>query len=154
MPTPPQPPHPHDPSCIFCKIAAGTIPCHKIFEDDLILAFLDIAPIVPGHALVIPKAHYPNLLDTPPDILAAINARLPRLAQALLNAAGAPACHVLTNCGPEASQSVPHLHYHILPRFANDSYRLPWPAKALDPASAAALKTAVISALAQPNVNP
>lgn len=151
MPTSSQP---QDPSCIFCKIAAGFIPCHKIFEDDLLVAFLDIAPIVPGHALVIPKAHYSSLLTTPPEALAAINARLPRLAGALLNAVAAPACHILTNCGPEASQSVPHLHYHIIPRSANDGYRLPWPAKPLDSAAAASLKAAFAGALAHSNVKP
>lgn len=117
----------HDDSCIFCKIAAGKIPCYKIYEDDQILAFLDIGPIVTGHTLVIPKSHYAGVMDVSPDMNAAIAAKLPALARAVTAAVNAPACHILTNCGPQAMQSVMHLHYHILPRYEGDSYKLSWP---------------------------
>ena len=140
---------PHDTSCVFCKIVAGKIPCHKIYEDDMVLAFLDIGPIVAGHALVIPKAHYQTVMDTPPEVLAAVNSRMPLLTRAVLEATGRQACHVLVNSGVEASQSVQHLHYHILPRYAGDGYRLPWPAGNLDPVEAAALREKIQVALAR-----
>lgn len=137
----------HDPNCIFCKIATGQIPCHRVYEDAMVLAFLDIGPIVHGHTLVIPKEHFAALVDTPPEVLGAINQRLPKLARAVMAATGTPACHVLTNNGPEASQSVQHLHYHILPRRDGDGYRLNWPSTKLDAAAAAKLSTAVKQAL-------
>src|SRR5271154_548624 len=105
-----------DPNCIFCKIAAGQIPCFKVYEDDTVLAFLDVGPLVKGHTLVIPKAHHANVMETPPELLAAINERIPKIARAVLAATGVKACHLLVNNGSEAMQSVNHLHYHILPR--------------------------------------
>ncbi len=121
-----------DDGCVFCKIAAGKIPCHKIYEDDQILAFLDIGPIVTGHTLIIPKSHCAGIMDVSPELNAAIATKIPALARAVTKAVNAPACHVLTNCGPAASQSVMHLHYHILPRYEGDKYKLPWPAGKLD----------------------
>lgn len=138
---------PNDPQCIFCRIAAGQIPSHKVYEDDVVFAFLDIGPIVRGHCLVIPKAHYPTLMETPPEVLAAVNARLPKLARAVLAATGHTACHVLTNSGAEASQSVQHLHYHILPRYQGDGYTLSWPAGKLENETARQLCKGVIAAL-------
>lgn len=140
----PHPRHgPADPACIFCKIVAGAIPAHKVYEDDLCLAFLDVGPIVNGHLLVIPKAHHPNLVETPPATLAALAAKLPALAQAAMAATNTPACHVLTNNGAEASQSVQHLHFHILPRDDGDGYKLNWPAGKLDPQHASRLREAL-----------
>ncbi len=132
-----------DPNCIFCKIAAGTIPCHKIYEDDDVLAFLDIGPIVRGHTLVIPKRHAVNYLDCPPQIAARIAQVMPRLCRAVVAATGAKACHVLVNNGPEAMQSVMHLHQHILPRLDGDHFHLPWPAQKLDSGEAAEIAAAV-----------
>ena len=134
-----------DPNCIFCKIAAGQIPCFKIYEDDAVLAFLDVGPLVKGHTLVIPKAHHANVMETPPDVLAAINERIPKIARAVLAATGAKACHILVNNGSEAMQSVHHLHYHILPRAAGDGFHIPWNATPLDKAAAPALATAIQS---------
>lgn len=138
----------NDPTCVFCKIAAGKIPSHKIYEDDLVFAFMDIGPIVTGHTLVVPKAHYTNLVETPAAVVGAINERLPKLAKAVMAATGTPACHVLTNCGVEASQSVGHLHYHILPRQAGDGYKFNWPAGKLEAADAAKMVKAICEALA------
>jgi len=141
--------YPVQAGCVFCRIVAGEIPCHKVYEDEIVLAFLDIGPIVRGHCLVIPKAHHATIMETPPELLGEVNARIPKLAKAVLAATGAPACHVLANSGVAASQSVPHLHYHILPRFAGDGYHLPWPAGKLDSAAAAALKEAITAALSR-----
>ena len=123
-------------NCIFCKIIAGQIPCYKVFEDDVVLAFLDIGPLVRGHTLVIPKAHHATVMEIPPEVLGAINQRIPRISRAVLSATGAKACHVLVNNGTEAMQSVHHLHYHILPRVPGDKFRIPWNAGSLDKAHA------------------
>src|SRR5690348_10582126 len=113
---PPSPPASTDPNCIFCKIVAGQIPCFKVYEDELLLGFLDIGPLVTGHTLIIPKAHHVTIMETPPEVLEAIGRLLPKLSKAVLEAVGANACHILVNNGSEAMQSVHHLHYHILPR--------------------------------------
>ena len=136
-------PDPNDPNCIFCKIASGQIPCFKVYEDDVILAFLDVGPVVNGHTLVIPKAHHPTIMEIPPDVLGAVNQRIPKIARAVLAATGARACHVLVNNGTQAMQSVAHLHYHILPRKAGDDLHIPWNAKILDKATAETLADAV-----------
>lgn len=134
---------PANPDCIFCKIIAGQIPCLKVYEDDTVLAFLDIGPLVRGHTLVIPKAHHPTVMDIPPALLGAINERIPKLAKAVLATTGANACHVLVNNGAEAMQSVPHLHYHILPRASGDSFRIPWNAGTLDKADGTSLAASI-----------
>jgi histidine triad (HIT) family protein len=136
-----------DPTCIFCKIASGQIPSFKVYEDDIVFAFVDIGPIVQGHVLVIPKAHYSTIMEIPSELLAQVSERLPKLTRAVLAATGRKACHVLINNGAEASQSVHHLHYHILPRYEGDGYHLNWPTQKLDPATGQALAEAVNKAL-------
>jgi histidine triad (HIT) family protein len=132
-----------DPNCIFCKIIAGKIPCFKVYEDDAVLAFLDIGPLVRGHTLMVPKEHVATVMEAPEALLAAIGQRVPKISRAVLAATGAKACHVLVNNGAEALQSVPHLHYHILPRAAGDTFRIPWNAGTLDKQAGAALASAV-----------
>jgi histidine triad (HIT) family protein len=132
-----------DPTCIFCKIIAGQIPCFKVYEDDVVLAFLDIGPLVHGHTLVIPKFHHTSLLDTPAETLAAINQRIPKIAHAVLAAVGAKACNLLANAGSDAQQSVMHLHYHILPRKPADTFHIPWHAGTLTKDAGAALASAI-----------
>ncbi len=138
-----------DANCIFCKIVAGQIPCHKVYEDEVMLAFLDIGPIVRGHTLVIPKEHFGTVMETPGAVMAVMGARLPALVRAVLAATGTKACHVLLNNGAEASQSVGHLHYHILPRRAGDGYHVPWPAGKLEAGEAAELKGGILRALGE-----
>jgi len=137
-----------DPTCIFCKIVAGQIPCLKVYEDDVVLSFLDIGPIAHGHTLVIPKSHYPTVMEIPPEVLAAVNQRIPKIARAVLAASGAKACHVLANNGEEAMQSVHHLHYHIVPRASGDGIRIPWNTRDLDKTAGAGLAQAIQAALA------
>jgi histidine triad (HIT) family protein len=139
---------PTDPSCIFCKLAAGQIPSFKVFEDDVVLAFLDIAPVVEGHTLVVAKQHYPTVMETPDEALAAINLRIPTISRMMLAATRTTACNVLINNGAEAGQTVRHIHYHILPRQAGDAFDIPWKAGALTPAAAASLQAAALTALA------
>ena len=140
-------PTPTDSSCIFCKIIAGQIPSFKVYEDDSVFAFADIGPVVHGHVLVVPKAHYSTIMDIPADLSGQIAERLPKLTRAVLAATGLKACHVLINNGSEASQSVHHLHYHILPRAEGDGYKLHWPSQKLDVSVGQALAQAVIKAL-------
>ncbi len=102
--------------CIFCAIAAGEIPSCKIYEDELVLAYLDINPFSLGHTLVIPKAHSEGLLDTPDETLAAVIARVKKVAAHLKTALPADGFNILQNNGEAASQTVKHLHFHIVPR--------------------------------------
>ena len=137
-----------DPNCIFCKIIAGQIPSFKVYEDDVVFSFLDVGPLVTGHTLVIPKAHHATVMEIPPDILAAVNERIPKISRAVLAATGAKACHVLVNNGSEAMQSVHHLHYHILPRSAGDGFHIPWNTHPLDKAAAPTLAASIQKSIA------
>jgi len=105
--------------CIFCAIAAGEIPCFKIYEDELVLAYLDINPFTPGHTLVIPKAHTTGLLDTSEETLAALIARVKKVAAHLKEKLPCDGFNILQNNGVAAGQTVPHLHFHIVPRTAS-----------------------------------
>ncbi len=101
---------------IFTKIIAGDIPCHKVYEDDQVLAFLDINPLCTGHTLVIPKEPAETLEKLSDDSSAAIGRVLPRIARAVLAATGATQFNVLQNNGPMAHQAVKHVHFHIIPK--------------------------------------
>jgi histidine triad (HIT) family protein len=102
---------------IFSKIIAGDIPCHKVHEDDLVLAFLDINPLSKGHTLVIPKEPAETLDQLSDESAAAIGRLLPRLCRALMAVTGAEAYNVLQNNGPSAHQAVFHVHFHIIPKY-------------------------------------
>lgn len=106
--------------CVFCAIAAGEIPCFKVFEDELVLAYLDINPFSEGHTLVIPKAHTTGLLDTPEETLAVLLARVKKVAAHLKTALGCDGFHILQNNGAAAGQTVGHIHFHIVPRRNGD----------------------------------
>ena len=100
--------------CIFCKIVAGEIPSTKVYEDETILAFRDIAPQAPTHILVIPKEHIPSVDGITPEnsaVVTHIFERIPAIAAAEGLTGG---YRVVSNCGPDAGQTVPHLHFHIL----------------------------------------
>ncbi len=113
---------------MFCKIVAGEIPSSKVFEDDYCLAFLDIGPLAPGHLLVIPKTHADRLWDLAGQTASAIGAQLPRLARAVMAATGAAGCNILQNNGQVSGQVVEHVHFHIIPRRAEDGLGYRWPA--------------------------
>ena len=108
--------------CIFCTIVAGEIPAEKVFENDKVLAFLSIAPINPGHALVIPKAHHENLVDTEDGLLCEIILTVKKLAPVIVKAMGADGYNLGVNSGAAAGQIVFHTHFHIIPRFSGDNY--------------------------------
>jgi histidine triad (HIT) family protein len=114
--------------CVFCKIATGQIPATKIFEDEIILAFLDIGPVSDGHTLVIPKQHSEKLDDCPVDQLAQISSRLGKIAKAVSVGMNSDGYNVLCNNGRAAGQLVKHLHFHIIPRRTGDGVFDRWPA--------------------------
>jgi len=110
--------------CIFCKIAKGEIPFYKIYEDNKFLAFLDITPINPGHTQLIPKEHYPNLLETPNNILSEVLIIIKKIAPRILEAVGSKGFNLGNNINEVSGQVIPHLHFHIMPRFENDGHKL------------------------------
>ena len=107
-------------NCVFCAIAEGEIPSFKVYEDDLVLAYLDINPFSEGHTLVIPKKHYTGLLDTPADVLKEIIVRVQKVAAHLKATLPCDGFNVLQNNGTAAGQTVPHIHFHIVPRRSSD----------------------------------
>jgi len=113
-------------ACIFCRIVAGEIPSSKLYEDQDVLAFMDINPINPGHALVIPKKHFESLLDASPAEVAKVAAKLPELARAVKAATGADGVNVFQANGAVAGQTVPHLHFHIIPRHKAEGFTFGW----------------------------
>jgi histidine triad (HIT) family protein len=128
-----------DPDCIFCKIVAGEMPATKVDEDERTLAFMDIAPATPGHALVIPKEHFANLLAIPDDELAAVARAAKRLAGRMPERLDADGVNLLNSCGAAAWQTVSHFHLHVIPRYEDDPLRLPWIPGKGDPEQIAAI---------------
>jgi len=118
--------HPADNACIFCKIVAGLIPCFKLLEDERTIAFMDINPANPGHALAVAKGHYPTIDAIPPEDLGAVARTAQRVAQAALKALTPYGLNLVQANGEGAAQSVPHLHIHVLPRRPNDDLLVNW----------------------------
>ena len=113
-----------DANCIFCRIASGEIPCAKVYEDEHVLAFLDLAPVHPGHTLVIPKTHHKDMLEVPAELGTAVFAALRKVAAAVLEATGAQGFNVMQNNRLAAGQTVFHIHWHIIPRFDDDGLNM------------------------------
>jgi len=124
--------------CIFCKIAAGEIPSHKVYDDGLVMAFLDIAPVNPGHVLVVPKEHFSSLLEMPDDLLCRLAQTARKIAPAVLEAVGAKDFNLSLNDGEAAGQVVKHFHWHLMPRFKGDGHEL-WHGRAYGPGEAESL---------------
>jgi len=108
-------------SCLFCKIAAGTVPAPVVFEDETSFAFLDHRPVFPGHSLLVPKQHYETLADLPSSLIQPFFAAAQLLSRAVESALAADGTFVAIN--NKVSQSVPHLHVHIVPRRKKDGLR-------------------------------
>jgi histidine triad (HIT) family protein len=108
---------------LFTKIVAGEIPSFTVYEDETTYAFLDANPLAPGHTLVIPKEPYERLNDVPPEVAADVFSVLGEIAAAVESAVDAPATTIALNNGAEAGQEVPHVHWHIVPQFEDDSAR-------------------------------
>lgn len=101
---------------LFDRIIRGELPSHKVYEDDLVFAFLDIAPQSPGHVLVVPKENCATVGELSDEVAAAVGRVLPRLARAVAAAVGTPHLNILQNNGAPAGQAVPHVHFHLIPR--------------------------------------
>ena len=108
-------------ACLFCEIAAGRVPADIVYADDLVTAFLDIRPLFPGHVLVVPNTHVVTLPDLPAGLRDGFLAAQQRLAQAMVDGLGAQGSFVAMN--NTVSQSVPHLHCHVVPRTKGDGLR-------------------------------
>jgi histidine triad (HIT) family protein len=112
--------------CIFCKIVKGELPSFKIYEDDATLAFLDIRPVNPGHALVVSKQHSANIFDVPKKAWSEVAETVRIVASGVEKATGADGVNINMNNREHAGQIVDHLHMHIIPRFKGDGFKL-WP---------------------------
>ena len=107
----------YDNDNIFAKILRGEIPCHKVYEDDDVIAFMDVMPQGPGHTLVLPKAPSRNVLDADPNVLAKLAPRIQKLAKAIKKAFDADGLTIMQFNEEAGGQTVFHLHVHIIPRF-------------------------------------
>lgn len=108
--------------CIFCDIIDGKIPSSKVYEDENVLAILDVSQVTFGHTLVMPKKHVENIVEADEDTVVNCAKVVSKLSKQIVKNTGAVGCNVLNNCGEVAGQTVNHLHFHIIPRYSeNDS---------------------------------
>ena len=136
-------------STIFDKILDGEIPCHRVYEDEHVLAFLDIGPLSRGHTLVVPKERKARLHELSDEAGAAVGRVLPRIARAILQATGATDYNVLQNNGTAAAQLVMHVHFHIIPRLGESGLGIGWNASSLESGEALRLAADIQAALAE-----
>ena len=109
--------------CLFCKIISGEIPSYKLYEDEKIIAFLDINPVTPGHTLVAPKGHFADTRETPDRVIEELAVATKLIAQAIIDAQGNPGYNIEVNTGAAAGQVIPHTHWHIIPRSEDDGLK-------------------------------
>ncbi len=135
-------------SCVFCSIVRGDIPAHMVLDDAVAIAFLDVRPLFPGHVLVVPRDHHETLADLPGPLIGPVFDRVQAMATAVQAATGAGGTFVAMN--NTVSQSVPHLHVHVVPRTRGDGLKgFFWPRTTYaDEAHAAAVAAAIRSAWA------
>jgi histidine triad (HIT) family protein len=134
---------------IFGKIVRGEVPCHKVYEDELVLAFLDVNPLSRGHLLVIPKEPAVTLDELSDESAAALGRVLPRLCRALRRVTGVANYNVLQNNGSGAHQAVFHVHFHIIPKAnADEGLGIRWNPNKLDGATGALLAKEIGAAVA------
>lgn len=111
-------------SCVFCLINEGKIPSKKIYEDEKVIAILDISQATYGHTLVLPKEHYKNICEMPIDLYLHLMKVVQMLAIQVKTKLNAPGINIINNCGEVAGQSVMHFHVHIIPRYPNDNFKM------------------------------
>jgi histidine triad (HIT) family protein len=138
-----------EPNCIFCRIVAAEVPAAVVYEDDSVIAFLDVNPLADGHLLVVPRGHYARLTDTPPETLAELASVLAPLGRALLQVTGAEGFNLLQNNGRASGQVVEHVHFHLIPRKTGDGLGYRWNAGQYPPGRCNELATAFQKALAR-----
>jgi histidine triad (HIT) family protein len=110
--------------CVICKIVAGVAEASVVYEDDRVLAFLDIAPLTDGHTLVVPKEHYENVFDIPPDMLAHLTTVAQEVALRIRTELRVPSVNLINSSGSEAGQDVFHFHLHVVPRRTHAEIRI------------------------------
>jgi histidine triad (HIT) family protein len=136
------------PETIFGKILSGAIPCHKVYEDERVFAFLDINPLSTGHTLVVPKEPATTLDALSDESAAALGRALPRICRAVIAVTGVKEYNVLENNGAGAHQAVPHVHFHIIPKPSpGEGLGIGWPARSLDQKAGAELAAKLRAAL-------
>lgn len=114
-------------NCIFCKIINNEIPSHKVYEDDAVVAFLDISQVTKGHTLIIPKHHVRNIYELPADVARDVFQAVPAIANAIQRETGAIGMNILSNAEAIAGQTVYHFHMHLLPRYGKtDGFDAKW----------------------------
>jgi len=114
--------------CLFCKIISGEIPSNKVYEDENVLAFLDINPVNHGHTLVIPKRHVANIEEASEEQLAQVMSVIKKIGQSIKDGLGVKGYNVMENNDSVAGQIISHLHFHIIPRHEGDGLKL-WPSR-------------------------
>jgi histidine triad (HIT) family protein len=119
--------------CLFCGIVEGSVPSQMVNSDERTVAFMDIAPATPGHALVVPRKHSADLLEIEPDDLSATMFASQRLARRMKDVLEADGIDLINACGAAAWQTVFHFHIHVVPRYVDDPLKLPWIPKEGDP---------------------
>lgn len=112
--------------CIFCKIIAGDIPTHKIYEDDRVMAFLDILPISPGHTIIVPRSHVADMEDVTNEDLTAMSIAMKKIGKAMIDGLDVKGYSIFMDNKSAANQHVPHIHFHIVPRKEGDGLER-WP---------------------------
>ena len=135
---------------VFDRILDGEIPCHRVYEDEHVLAFLDINPLSKGHTLLIPKERKAFLHELSDEAAAALGRALPRLCRAIREVTGAEAYNVLQNNGSAAHQAVFHVHFHIIPRVGSKGLGIGWSPRNLGSGTAEELVAGLREALGEP----
>ena len=133
--------------CIFCMIAEGQIPSHKIYEDDVCVAFLDLSQANIGHTLIVPKKHFSNIIDLDNDVAGHLFSVTSKLTKAISKAFNVSDFNILNNCGEVAGQTIHHFHIHIIPRKLNDNIKIEFSSNKLTDEEFVNLKNTIISAL-------
>ena len=134
---------------VFGRIISGQIPCHKVYEDERVLAFLDINPLSAGHTLVLPKEAAETLDGLSDESAAALGRVLPRICRAVVAVTGVGEYNVLENNGRGAHQAIPHVHFHIIPKpNTREGLGIGWPQQSLDRETGAALAARIAAAVA------
>ena len=134
-------------STIFSLILSGEIPSHKVYEDDFVYAFLDINPLSRGHTLVIPKENSPTMDALSVNAASSLGSVLPKICRAIMKATGVKDYNIIQNNGESAGQTVPHLHFHIIPRYSDSKHSFLWNPNLIDHSDATKLSKLILQEL-------
>ena len=132
---------------IFSLILSGEVPSHKVYEDEFVYAFLDINPLSRGHTLVIPKVECPTMDILSEVAASALGMALPKICRAIMKITGAENYNIIQNNGEKAGQTVPHLHFHIIPRYPESTHSFVWNPSSIDHSDASKLSKAIFHEL-------